>query len=214
MMVGAGYDARSMFRNVSVLLLIACPLAAEPLVFQTEHYRVEWGGARGTGEEYARLLEAAWPQYAKFFGAEPKLKEGERLRVRYFTTRERWVKALMADRAIPPGKAGGYYWPSTKTAYVFQQPTRSYTRTLLLHEAAHQFHYLARTKNKNPGLPWYTEGVAEYLAEHFWDGEKLELAVVSLPGQHRGDRRQQVLRQVAIDSDGGRRLRAARGGSL
>jgi len=179
-MVGAGYDARSMFRNVSVLLLIACPLAAEPLVFQTEHYRVEWGGARGTGEEYARLLEAAWPQYAKFFGAEPKLKEGERLRVRYFTTRERWVKALMADRAIPPGKAGGYYWPSTKTAYVFQQPTRSYTRTLLLHEAAHQFHYLARTKNKNPGLPWYTEGVAEYLAEHFWDGEKLELAVVQL----------------------------------
>jgi len=126
------------------------------------------------------MLEAAWPQYAEFFGSEPKLKKGEKLRVRYFTTRERWVKALMADRAIPPGKAGGYYWPTTKTAYLYQQPTRSYTRTLLLHEAAHQFHYLARTRNSNPQVPWYTEGIAEYLAEHFWDGETLELGVVQL----------------------------------
>jgi len=169
-----------MTRNVFLLLLIACPLAAEPLILKSAHYRVEWGGARGTGEEYSRLLEAAWPQYAEFFGAEPKLKKDEKLRVRYFTTRKRWVKALMADRAIPPGKAGGYYWPRTKTAYLFKQPTRSYTRTLLLHEAAHQFHYLARTKNNTPGARWYTEGIAEYLAEHFWDGETLELGVVQL----------------------------------
>jgi len=141
---------------------------------ETAHYRLEAEG--DNAKEQARVLEAAWPQFKAFFGAEPKTKE--RLRVRYFVTREAWVKALMADRAIPPGKAGGYYWPRTKTAYLYKQPTRSYTRTLLLHEAGHQFHYLARTKNSQPGAAWYTEGIAEYLAEHFWDGEELQLAVV------------------------------------
>ena len=170
-----------MGRSLTVVLLLNAGAAwAEPHVIESEHYRLEWGGARGTGEEYSRMLEAAWPQFTKFFGKAPKLKKGEKLRVRYFTTRERWAKALMADRAIPPANAGGYYWPATKTAYLYQQPTRSYTRTLLLHEVAHQFHYLARTRNSRPQVPWYTEGIAEYLAEHFWDGETLELGVVQL----------------------------------
>src|SRR5690606_4627791 len=76
--------------------------------------------------------------------------------------------------------AGGYYWPTNKTAYLFKQPTVYFTRMLFLHEVMHQFHHLARTKNKNPKAGWYTEGVAEYISRHFWDGEDLTLGILPI----------------------------------
>ncbi|MHC4448601.1 MAG: hypothetical protein ACYS0E_00490 [Planctomycetota bacterium] len=158
---------------VVLLLLLASPI-------ETTHYQLHSELDSGRSQEFARVLEAAWPEYTRIFGRTPKLENGQRLKVRVFKDRNGWAKAIRADAGIPPGKAGGFYWPRSKTAYLFDQPTRSYTRTLLLHEAAHQFHFLACTNNKQPGAGWYTEGIAEYAAEHFWDGEKLELGVVQL----------------------------------
>lgn len=146
----------------------------------TEHYRLECDVRPILAAEYGRVLDAAWPEYVRIFGATPTLKTGERLSIRVFANRTAWAAALTRDGATPPKNAGGYYWPPTKTAYLFKQPTRSYTRTLLLHEAAHQFHYLACTKNNTPGARWYTEGIAEYAAEHFWDGKTLRLGVRQL----------------------------------
>ena len=57
---------------------------------ETAHYRLEAEG--DNAKEQARVLEAAWPQFKAFFGAEPKTKE--KLRVRYFATREAWVRSL------------------------------------------------------------------------------------------------------------------------
>lgn len=49
----------------------------------------------------------------------------------------------------------------------------------MLHEATHQFHFLARLKGQN--LPfWYVEGVAETLGRHDWDGKCVALGVVPL----------------------------------
>ena len=46
-----------------------------------------------------------------------------------------------------------------------------------MHEATHQFHYLARTRNAQPTAKWYREGVAEFLSWHTWDGERIRLGV-------------------------------------
>lgn len=172
-----------MSRAASFLFVLALVLAAGTAragehVIETPHYAVHVHGTRAQAEEAARVLEAAWKPFEAHFGAAPKLARGERLTVRLVEGREAFDAAIRNDGTTPPETAGGYYWPGSKTAYLFRQPTVYFTRTLLIHEAAHQFHYLARTRNKNPKAAWYTEGVAEYLSWHRWDGAALELAVV------------------------------------
>src|SRR5204862_5986000 len=88
--------------------------------------------------------------------------------------------AIRKAGGTPPGIAGGYYDPVSKTAYAWRQPTIWWTRGLLIHECAHQFHQLGRATAKT-GMPvWYVEGVADHLAHHTWDGEHLRLGVVPM----------------------------------
>ena len=151
--------------------------AEDPVVVETEHYRIEAGFPAGEVEEMGRVLEAAWPQFAAFFGAEPTLAGDERLRVFVGATKEAFEARMRADGVTPP-EAGGYYSPGNSTAYLYRQPTIYYTRVLLLHEATHQFHYRACTKNRHISHPWYVEGLAEHLGRHCWDGETLVIGAL------------------------------------
>ena len=145
----------------------------------TEHYRLESQLDTERTEALARLLEAAWPQYARFFGQEPTLGETERLRVRLFRDAPAYRAGLAEDGITGVGGSGGYYEPSNRTAYLFDQPTQYYTQTLLLHEAGHQFHGTAIVLPR--GLPfWYIEGTAEYISRHDWDGRCIRLGIQPL----------------------------------
>jgi hypothetical protein len=160
---------------LSLLLLLAGRVAGGSA--ETAHYHVEAEGEDALAAEAAKVLEAAWPEFAKFFGAEPALAEGEKLPVFIAATREGFATRLKADGITPP-ESGGYYSPGHRTAYLWRQPTLYYTRVLLLHETAHQFHYLARTGNRSLPAYWYVEGLAEYLGRHHWDGESLTLGAL------------------------------------
>ncbi len=164
----------------AVLLVPADAAGADVLVVRGTHYELASDGPREEAEDWLRALDAAWPQFESFFGAAPKVAADARLRVSFHETERAWRDAIAAAGGTPPdgGGAGGYYDPVSKTAFGWRQPTRWYTRTLLLHEAAHQFHYLARTGNDSPGCGWYAEGVAEHLSHHTWDGTTLRLGVV------------------------------------
>lgn len=147
-------------------------------VVETEHYRLHYEGSRRAAEEAGRVLEAAWRGFEAWFGSTPKLAPGERLTVRFYATAKAWAAGIRADGTSVPHGAGGYYWPGTKTAYLYRQPTVYFTRVLLVHEAAHQFHFLTQTRNRSPTAAWYTEGLAEFLSWHRWDGKDLVLGVV------------------------------------
>jgi hypothetical protein len=149
---------------------------------ESEHYVLLSDGAQAEAEEWSRMLEAAWPQFQAFFRAEPPRKGAERLTVSVHATREAWAAAIHKGGGAAPTTAGvgGYYDPLSRTAYLYRQPTTWFTRALLLHESAHQFHYLAKTANRSPPAPWYVEGVAEHLSHHTWDGTTLRLGVVPL----------------------------------
>ena len=165
---------------LAALFLSAAPARTETGAENTAEgprYRVIVQAGEERAAEMLRVLEAAYPLFQKHFGAKPKLKKGEKLEVRHYKSKADWVVGVRSSGAPPPGSAGGIYLPATKVAYFHDQPTRYYTRVLMLHEAAHQFHYLARTKNKEPTAKWYTEGLAEYLSWHHWDGSTLELGV-------------------------------------
>ena len=189
--------------TLSFLLVLAQSIdATARLSAESEHYRIEvhgipdsqpalspppraeetWFQRRSDAEEALAVLEAAWPQYVEFFGAQPKLAEGERLRVSLHQTSETMLAAIRAGGGTPPPPGpGGYYCPVSRTAFLFRQPTRWYTRALLIHEVAHQFHWLSGETRKNhqgPPPTWWAEGVVEHLAHHTWDGTTLRLAVV------------------------------------
>lgn len=170
-----------MARMFAAVLLLLCGAATAPAMerVETKHYVLLAETSMAQAKEYGRVLEAAWPEYRKFFGAVPdeKLTHGKKLVVRFCATKASFDAALKADGIEPPA-AGGYYAPRTRTAYLWKQPTIYYTRCLLLHEAAHQFHFLSRTGNRMVPVEWYVEGIAEYLCRHEWDGKTLKLAVV------------------------------------
>ena len=178
-----GYHPRRMrtalLSLVLASLLVQSARAEAPTarVVETVHYRLEAEADEGTATEYGRVLEAAYEGLAEFFGQAPKLADGERLRVRFFDTQASWAAGMRADGVEPPTGAGGYYAPGKRTAYLYRQPTRTFTRVLLVHEATHQFHYLARTRNAQPSAKWYREGVAEFLSWHTWDGTRIRLGV-------------------------------------
>lgn len=162
------------------LCFAAVAAAAEPDVQRLEgaHYVLEADPETQDAQGMLAVLEAAYVEFERFFGAVPTLKPTERLHIRFFERAESWADALRSAGSGVPSGAGGYYWPPTRTAYLYRQPTRYFTRVLLLHEAAHQFHYLTRTRNREPGAGWYTEGIAEFLGWHRWDGTRLQLGVV------------------------------------
>jgi hypothetical protein len=145
---------------------------------ETAHYQLYAETARDRAVEMGRLLEAAFPAFRAWFKATPPLAGG-RLPVKLYASEASWAAGLAADGVTVPSEAGGYFSPSTRTAYLFDQPNPYYTRVLLLHEATHQFHELARTKGQ--GFPfWYTEGHAEYLSRHDWDDPCIRLGVIPL----------------------------------
>lgn len=137
----------------------------------TAHYDLWVEGLDGA--EVGRLLEAAWPAWRDFFQAEP---EG-RLPAKVYANVE-GMRAGMAADGLSYGGGGGYYHPGNRTFYAFVQPSAYFTRMLILHEATHQFHYLAATANLGYAGFWYGEGLAEHFGMHNWDGSRLETGVI------------------------------------
>ena len=124
------------------------------------------------------MLEAAWPQFEKYFNGSPKLCR-DKLTLYFFNTKVAWASKISADGLeIPNSTAGGYYFHTNKMAYLFRQPTRYYTRCLLIHEAAHQFHYFARRIEEEIPTRWYMEGLVEHLSLHHWDNKTLTVAAL------------------------------------
>lgn len=159
------------------------PRMAEPLELDQE--RIAAQGIRSVGGEYLTLysdirdeqrcrelvaaFDAAVPQWGKFFG----ITAGQ-LKVWHLTgflvqDREKFIAAGLWPKDLPDFPAGynrGHHF------WLFPQEGKYYTRHLMLHEGTHAFMqwYLGGS-----GPPWYSEGMAEWLALHRWNGEGLEL---------------------------------------
>jgi hypothetical protein len=142
----------------------------------TTHYDLYAETTAADATDMARLLEASGAAFASWF---ERPQPASRLRVKYFANETAFTAGLAADGISLSGEAGGYYAPSTETAYLYKQGNPYYSHVLLVHEATHQFHYLTRLKVASPPF-WYVEGHAEYLSRHDWDGQCVRLGVMSL----------------------------------
>ena len=142
----------------------------------TTHYDLYGEAAEAEVTDLARLLEASSAAFASWFERPPP---SVRMKVRYYKDSATWAAGLTADGVTVPTGAGGYYSPTTKTAYLFRQGNPYYSHVLTVHEAAHQYHGLTRLSGAT--MPaWYAEGHAEYLSRHDWDGQCVRIGVTSL----------------------------------
>lgn len=145
---------------------------------RTERYQLEVWGSAEEAEEFGRVLELAWPVQAKGLQLEPRLAREERLRVRIHRDREAWESALVAEKAvIPAGLDLLWYRPESGTVHLYRQPSARQTRVLLLQGACQQFFTAAKAKNIDLAHSWFVRGYALHLAQHRFDGERLELGV-------------------------------------
>lgn len=154
--------------------------SARMVTLTGDHYTLHSDYPEAERKEALKVLEACWEPFEDFFGKAPRLKKDERLHIWLFLNQRDWGEKIASDGGGIPTGAGGYYWPTSKAVYLWKQPTLYNTRQLLIHEAAHQFHYLACCNNTNPKDTWYIEGIAESISRHHWDGEKLTLMTIPM----------------------------------
>jgi hypothetical protein len=163
-------------RYLLVLGALLATAPSDPVVLESEHYRLTAWPPFAEGEEYLRLAEALHGKLKEHFGSEPP--KGRKLEVLFWpdaaSFRAGGLKDGVAEGSLT---AGGVYWTGTRKAYFWRQPSANFTRHLFLHELTHQFHYLAVMDNEARSPDWYSEGLAEHFGYHRWDGTSLEVGV-------------------------------------
>jgi hypothetical protein len=114
-------------------------------------------------------FDAAVPQWGSFFGIPAGQLRPWHLVGFLVQDRERFKAAGLWPEDLPEFPAGynlGHHF------WIFPQEGNYYTRHLLLHEGTHAF---MQWFLGGSGPPWYSEGMAEWLALHRWSEGSLEL---------------------------------------
>jgi len=151
----------------------------------TDHHRVYL--ERYDPEETGRLMVAACRAWSAFFGKEPpRGKDGKpvRMTVKGYATPERYQAGGKADGTPTPSGAPnmGMYWTGTSIAHFYATSGPDCMRYMILHEAMHQYHYIAATGNGGATANWYIEGLAIWSGNSAWDGKTLRLGGGVKPG--------------------------------
>ncbi|WP_254513593.1 hypothetical protein [Anatilimnocola floriformis] len=115
------------------------------------------------------IFDAAVVEWGKYFSIDQAKLANWKMVGCVMVSKERFQGAGLYGSDVPdfPNgyQTGAQFW-------LFDQPSDYYRRHLLLHEGTHAFmsHHLG-----GAGPPWYSEGMAELLGTHLWDGQRLVL---------------------------------------
>ena len=173
---------------VALLFLTILPASAtvppQLQVESTPHYRVEFEGPKQEARDLALCLEAAFESFGDFLQRSPKRKD-EPFKVTVWANKASWDRGLnQRGIAAPPWAVGRWFREDDGAVYVQRNAIPYLTRSEALVAAFQQFHYHCRTKNRALLRSWFVVGLAEHLALHRWDGQRLQLGVVPLIATH------------------------------
>ena len=115
------------------------------------------------------VFDQAVPQWCSYFQRDPADLTGWRLTGYLMQTPQKF-----RDAGLLPADIGAFLHGYNRglELWIHEQQTDYYRRHLLLHEGTHGF---MDTQLGGGGPPWYMEGVAELLATHTWDEQRLVL---------------------------------------
>jgi len=121
-------------------------------------------------QRWVELFDAAVPLWFEKFDIDRSLAKGYALSAIVMQDQQRFKQAGLIPDDLPRFPAG---YSRGHEFWMYVQPDDYYTRHLMLHEGTHA---IMNWFKGSTGPPWYSEGMAEWVALHDWDGEKLELA--------------------------------------
>lgn len=116
-------------------------------------------------EELPAVFDQAFATWCRHYGLDPARHDAWRAVGCLMVDRERFRAAglLPPDGVLPEFENG---FCAADRFWLVDQSNPDYRRHLLLHEGVHAFTLTLRTADTPP---WYTEGIAEYLATHRLD---------------------------------------------
>jgi hypothetical protein len=161
-----------MGRPLFVLLLLAAPLCAADYRTLTGRHISLLTDVPSNPEVDALpgYFDQAFEQWCEYFDLRPTDHEGWRVRgilLRGPESRPRFVAAGLMPADLWDFKSG---YSIDRNLWLYDQTSDYYRRHLLLHEGVHCFMV---SLLGDSGPPWYSEGMAELLATHKLEGDKL-----------------------------------------
>ena len=121
-------------------------------------------------QRWIDLFDAAVPLWFEKFDIDRSLAKDYGLIAIVMQDQQRFKQAGLIPDDLPNFPAG---YSRGHEFWMYVQPDDYYTRHLMLHEGTHA---IMNWFKGSTGPPWYSEGMAEWVALHDWDREKLELA--------------------------------------
>ncbi len=120
-------------------------------------------------DELPQVFDLAVPQWIDYLKLDRTKIDDWNLRAVLMKDKEQFKAAGLLPSGLPEFLHG---FARAGMVWLHDQPTDYYRRHLLLHEGTHAAMYTALGR---AGPPWYSEGMAEYLATHRWADGKLTL---------------------------------------
>jgi hypothetical protein len=118
-------------------------------------------------EELPEIFDQAVPLWCEYFQVDVEKTKPYRIAAFVMADEAKFRKAELIPSDLPPFPAGLNRGHET---WIYAQKDAYYTRHLLIHEGTHAF---MQWFGNGVGAPWYGEGMAELLAVHQWQDEKL-----------------------------------------
>jgi hypothetical protein len=123
-------------------------------------------------DELPHVFDLAVPQWMAYFHIEPERAEKWHMVGSLAREKEKFFDTGVWPDDLPPFPNG---YMRDNQLWLYEQPSEYYRRHLLLHEGVHGLMWAFLG---GMGPVWYTEGMAELLGTHIWDGEQLTVNVV------------------------------------
>jgi len=122
-------------------------------------------------DEFPIVFDAAIPEFCRYFELDEANYEQWRIEAFLMNDTERFVTLGVLQNV--PEFPNGYSMNSR--IWIHDNHIEYYNRFLLMHELVHAFMH-ATFGDLWPR--WYSEGIAEYLGLHYWDGSRIDLRVI------------------------------------
>jgi tetratricopeptide (TPR) repeat protein len=144
---------------------------------ETAHYSIRTNESPAFAKDLAALIEAAWGEFAKFHGAEPKAG-AERMTLYAFRTFEDYRKHCVETKSEEHLSAAGFARSDSNVVAGWNKTgNRQQFLQTMVHEAAHLYWFRVSPMARAPS--WMSEGMATYFEGFSWDGKAYRFNHVS-----------------------------------
>ena len=126
-------------------------------------------GDNAQRQQWVDLFDGATTQWCELFDVDTDKTAPWRMTAVIMEDETRIRNAGLIPDDLPKFPAG---YNRGHEFWVYLQKDKYYTRHLILHEGTHAF---MQWFLGSSGTPWYSEGMAEWMALHHWDGQMVKL---------------------------------------